>query len=181
MKEADERRAELYEEAKRFEHRKKMDQLERQNVENQLEEKPIFNKTLESSMLLPLLSKFEALSKISEEEQSTHKRILRRERKKRTFKNKSKQILTKIVSSIQTSQSRISQELTKTQLMPKTNQENMKNYLISHVLFDADESVRTLNKHDSKNEETVKNEKNIDKVYTIAFYFGLFHETMGNH
>ena len=164
MKEADERRAELYEEAKMIEHRKKLEQLERQNVENVLEEKPIFTKSVESSMLLPLLSKFEALSKLAEEEENAHKKILRRERKKRTLKNKSRQILTKIVSSIKTSQSRISQDITKTKLTPKTNQENMKNYLISHVLFDADESVRTLNKHDANNEENVKNENNFDKV-----------------
>ena len=88
VKEADERRAELYEEAKLMEHRKKLEQLERQKVEDVLEEKPIFTKSLESSMLLPLLSKFEALSKIAEQEENAQKRILRRERKKRTFKNK---------------------------------------------------------------------------------------------
>ena len=148
----DERRAQLYEEVKRLENEKRLKQLEKLENESKREGESFGNKpAIERTMLLPLLHKFEQLSKLAKEEEVVIKRV-KREKKRLQAKSKSKLLLNKVIASIPKSLNNVSgvKEI-KNDL--NSTKDEMKNYLISHILFDEGEGVHSLEKEVIKSQE----------------------------
>ena len=148
-KEEDARRAQLYAEVRKLENEKKRKQLEKHENEEHthFENKPLIERT----MLLPLLAKFEQLSKLATEEEHATK-VLRRERRRQKAKTKSKQFLNKVIAAIPRSKKNLNDE-NQIKREPNDTKDGMKNYLITHVLFDGGENVRSVDKEPIKSQE----------------------------
>ena len=142
-REAEARQEEFYLEMKKQDQQNKVQSLQC-DLEHKKENlrKIDFESPVNRSLLLPLLAKFEQLTRLSEQEKVLSEKITRNQKKKRNFKKKSKQILNKIISNIQHSQ-----DLTGREIKPELNQQDvMKNYLLSQVLFDKEENLKSVNK-----------------------------------
>ena len=148
----DERRAQLYEEVKRLENEKRLKQLEKLENESKGEEECFGNKpAIERTMLLPLLHKFEQLSKLAKEEEVVIKRV-KREKKRLQAKSKSKLLLNKVIASIPKSMNNIS-GVNEIKNDMNSTKDGMKNYLISHILFDEGKGVHSLENEAIKSQE----------------------------
>ena len=148
----DERRAQLYEEVKRLENEKRLKQLEKLENESKREGESFGNKpAIERTMLLPLLHKFEQLSKLAKEEEVVIKRV-KREKKRLQAKSKSKLLLNKVIASIPKSLNNVS-GVNEIKNDLNSTKDEMKNYLISHILFDEGEGVHSLEKEVIKSQE----------------------------
>ena len=153
MRQEDERRAQLYEEVKRLENEKKRKQLEK--LENESNRECSVNKpAIERVMLLPLLQKFEQLSMLAKEEEHAVRRV-KMEKKRYKIKTKSKQFLNKVIAAIPKSKNNIN-EVNKNKSGLNSTKDEMKNYLISHILFDEGEGVQSLDKEAIKSQELQK-------------------------
>ena len=140
----DERRVQLYDEVKRLENERKRKQLEKLNYESKGEcfgNKP----AMERTMLIPLLRKFEQLSKLAKEEEVAVKRV-KTEKKRLKAKTKSKLLLNKVIASIPKSMNNVDDIKNKCKSDGNSTKDEMKNYLISHILFDEGEGVHSLEK-----------------------------------
>ena len=140
----DERRVQLYDEVKRLENERKRKQLEKLNYESKGEcfgNKP----AMERTMLIPLLRKFEQLSKLAKEEEVAVKRV-KTEKKRLKAKTKSKLLLNKVIASIPKSMNNVDDIKNKCKSDGNSTNDEMKNYLISHILFDEGEGVHSLEK-----------------------------------
>ena len=150
--EAHSRIAEKHEEIKKEEHLKKIKQMEESYEKRNVEELLGFDRSNKTSMLIPLLAKFEQLDRIAVEEEIVGRRIQRKEKKK-TYKSKSKQILNKIIIATAHRKSNhdlliekdtIHSSISKSKDDSKKN--DMKNYLISNMLFDSNHKPQTIEK-----------------------------------
>ena len=100
---------------------------------------------MERTMLIPLLRKFEQLSKLAKEEEVAVKRV-KTEKKRLKAKTKSKLLLNKVIASIPKSMNNVDDIKNKCKGDGNSTKDEMKNYLISHILFDEGEGVHSLEK-----------------------------------
>ena len=162
------RKAEVFEELKKFEHEKKIRDLEKKEKEV-VQELPTFDR--KCANLLPILAKFEHLAALNKEEQRTNKRIKRREKK--SVMKRSRQILYQLKSVvIKRSSSNTKIQEKETESFPAENKESMKNYLLSHILFDKHENIKS-------SEDTHEDSNNIRETETATdAYFDIYKKSM---
>ena len=140
----DERRVQLYDEVRRLENERRRKQLEK--LKNESEGECYGNKpAMERTKLIPLLQKFEQLSKLAKEEEVALKRV-KTEKKRLKAKTKSKLLLNKVIASIPKSMNNVNDIKNKSKNDVNSTKDEMKNYLISHILFDEREGVHSLEK-----------------------------------
>ena len=160
------RRAEMFEHVKKMELKKKIKSLEKPQSDEEVPKLSNMEHPVKNSMLIPLLTKFEQLSKIAEEEENASKKIKKRKRTHK-LKAKSKQVLNKLLPSIKISEKNI---FSKNCEKETDKKDDMKNYLISHVLFDGNENIKSVNKEqklEMQKEESIEKVKNNDGFIII--------------
>merc|ERR1712032_1012229 len=91
---------------------------------------------------------------LAKEEEHAVRRV-KREKRRFKIKTKSKQFLNKVIAAIPRSKNNIN-ELDKNKNELNSTKDEMKNYLISHILFDEGEGVQSLNKEAIKSQELQK-------------------------
>ena len=151
------RRAEMFEHVKKMELKKKIKSLEKPQSDEEVPKLSNMEHPVKNSMLIPLLTKFEQLSKIAEEEENASKKIKKRKRTHK-LKAKSKQVLNKLLPSTKISEKNIFSNNCEKETDKK---DDMKNYLISHVLFDGNENIKSVNKEQKLE---MQKEDSIEKV-----------------
>ena len=173
--EAELRRTEFYEEMRKEEHRNKINSLANCPIESkQINLNNIdFEKKINRSVLLPLLARFEQLSRINLQEKILTEKINKNQKRKYNFKKRSKQMLNKIVSNL-----RRNDELPKAVESKEEEAENqqdiMKNYLLSKVLFDQEENLKSV----SKNPTEVKLSSMTNELEMEQKHFATYKQNM---
>ena len=182
-KEEEQKRSEMFEEQRKYEHEKKIRELEKMEREQSCIDSHEVVSTVKSTALLPLLAKFEHLAKLSKEEERASRRISRKERKAAT--RKSKQILCKIKEAVKKSASQIKISTNEDQELSKTKSD-MKNYLLSQVLFDRQENLITVSRQEEEEKASEEVQQNLDQKYFEMYkqnmedYLQLFDDDKSN-
>lgn len=172
----DERRVQLYDEVKRLENERKRKQLEKLNYESKGEcfgNKP----AMERTMLIPLLRKFEQLSKLAKEEEVAVKRV-KTEKKRLKAKTKSKLLLNKVIASIPKSMNNVDDIKNKCKSDGNSTKDEMKNYLISHILFDEGEGVHSLEKEAFESQSPQTKECQVNDLELESKQFETYKQNM---
>ena len=172
----DERRVQLYDEVKRLENERKRKQLEKLNYESKGEcfgNKP----AMERTMLIPLLRKFEQLSKLAKEEEVAVKRV-KTEKKRLKAKTKSKLLLNKVIASIPKSMNNVDDIKNKCKSDGNSTNDEMKNYLISHILFDEGEGVHSLEKEAFESQSPQTKECQVNDLELESKQFETYKQNM---